>query len=365
MNVRVDRVDQYFEPPPTTRLDRATLPPAKVWGDVRRAQFFVVDARGTAGSIAINRLLKTGARVSLLASPMPILGYTYEPGSILVDNANGVRDAVESIARDLGLRATASNDRAPGDARPLAPVRVGLYKPWVESIDEGWTRWLLEQYEFTFENVTDADIKRGALRQRFDTIVLPDMAADRMVNGHAAGSMPPEYVGGLGKDGAEMLRQFVDTGGTLITLDSSSELAVSVLGAPLRDVTRGLAPADYFCPGSLVRLELDNDPLTYGVPRDTAGVCAFNSAYELAPRSGDAAASGTATARIVGRFASSNVLLSGWLEGEKVVAGKGALVEVRSGQGRAILYGFRPQHRGQSHATFRLFFNAIHTSGAR
>jgi hypothetical protein len=372
MNVRVDRVDQYFEPPPATRLDRASVVPAKVWGDAGRASYFVIDARGNAGSIAINRLLEAGARVSFLQAALPIQGYTYEPGSLLVADGRGVRDAVEAVARDLGLRATAAGGRAPTAARALGRPRVALYKPWVESIDEGWTRWLLEQYEFEFETLTDADIrslpaeasaKAGGLRQRFDAIILPDMGAERMLSGHAAGVMPPAYVGGLGMDGADMLRQFVDAGGTLIALDSSSELAVSLLGAPLRDATRGLSPNEFFCPGSVVKLELEADPLTYGVPRQTAGFCSFNTAYEIAPRTSTAPESlPVATARIVGRYAGSGVLLSGWLEGERAIAGKGAMMEVRSGEGRAVLFAFRPQHRGQSHATFRLFFNAIHTS---
>jgi len=361
MNVRVDQVDQYFDPGPTTPVDKVTIPPGKVWGDTRRADYYVVDARGNAGSIAINRLVKTGAAVSFLTAPMPIQGYTYPAGSLLVLDAKGAREAVEKVANDLGLRATASTGRAPTSTHPLGRTRVGLYKPWVESIDEGWTRWLLEQYEFEFENIADADVRKGGLRQRFDAIVLPDIGAERMVGGHAAGTMPPAYVGGLGMEGADMLRQFVDAGGTLVTLDSSSELAVTLLGAPLRDATRGLSANDFFCPGSIVRLELDEDPLTFGVPRETAGFCSFNTAYEIVPRSSNGDA-GVTTARIIGRYAKSNVLMSGWLEGEKAIAGKGAMIELKSGQGRAVMFAFRPQHRGQAHATFRLFFNAIHTA---
>ena len=172
--------------------------------------------------------------------------------------------------------------------------------------------------------------------------------------------MPPEYVGGIGADGAEALKQFVAAGGTLIALDSASELATSLLGAPIGDATRGLPPDQYLCPGSIVRLDLETDPLTYGMPRETAGFCAFSSAFDLARATGQRRAA--STVRIVARYAKSNVLASGWLEGESAIAGKGAMAEVKSGQGRAILFAFRPQHRAQSHATFRLLFNAIHTS---
>ncbi len=361
MNVRVDRIDQYFEPPPATRLDRAVIAPSKVWGDVRRPAFFVIDGRGNGASIAINRLLKAGARVSFLTSAMPIQGYTYQPGAIMAIEGKGVRETVDAIARDLGLRATASTGRAPADARPIGRARVGLYKSFVENIDEGWTRWLLEQYEFEFESITDADIRRGGLRTRFDAIILPDQDAARITGGHPAGTMPPEYVGGIGADGTDMLRQFVIAGGTLVALDSASALAISLLGAPLTDATRGATPEQFSCPGSIVRIELENDPLTFGLPRETAGVCAFSPAFDPAPEPAAKDPAGS-TARIVARFAKSNVLLSGWLEGEQRIAGKGAIAEVRSGQGRAVLFGFRPQHRAQSHATFRLLFNAIHTS---
>lgn len=363
MNVKVDRIEQYFEPPTTTRLDRASIAPAHVWGDTKKAAYYVIDGRGNGASIAINRLLKAGARVSWLAAPLEIQGYTYQPGAMVVTEAKGVREAVNAVARDLGLRVTAAAGRPPQDTRPLARARIALYKPWVENIDEGWTRWLLEQYEFPFETITDADLRRGGLRTRFDAVVIPDQGAERLIAGHPAGTMPAEYVGGLGTEGADMLRQFVDGGGTLIALDSASELAINLLGAPVKDVTRGLPPNEYFCPGSVIRLELDPDPLTYGMPRETAGFCAFSGAFDVVPPAATAPGGAAApTARVVGRYARSGVLLSGWLEGERVIAGKGALVEIKSGQGRAILFAFRPQHRAQSHATFRLFFNALHSS---
>ena len=361
MNVKVDRIDQFFEPPATTRLERATIPPSQIWGDTRKPGYYVIDGRGNGPSIAINRLLKMGARLAWTTAPLALQGFTYEPGALVVADGKGVLETVGAISRDLGLRATAVAGRIPQDARPLGRVRVGLYKSWVENIDEGWTRWLLEQYEFPFETIADADIRRGALRARFDAIVIPDQAVERVLNGHPPGTMPAPYTGGIGIDGAEMLRQFVVAGGTLVTLDSASELAINLLNAPIRNVTRALSPNDFFCPGSIVQLELEADPLTMGVPRSTAGFFSFSSAFDV-PASANSGSSWVPGARVIGRYSKTNVLLSGWLEGEQVIAGKGALVELTSGQGRAILFAFPPQHRGQAHATFRLFFNALHTA---
>ncbi len=363
MNVAVDRIDQAFEPPSTEPLDHMTMPPARVWGEGKKSDYYVINGRGNGASLAINRLLKAGARVAWSSSAMPVNGFTYDPGALIIPEGPGIRAAVEAIARDLGLRASAATGRPPQGARPLTAVRTALYKPWVDNTDEGWTRWLLEQYEFPFMSITDADVKRGGLRARFDVIILPDQGADSLLNGNPSGTMPAEYTGGLGMDGSAMLKQFVDAGGTLVALDSASELAVNLLGAPLRNVTLGLGSTEFFCPGSLLKLELDNDPLTYGLPRETAAFFEFSSAFEpIAPSSAAPESAAMPTARVVGRYAKSQVLLSGWLEGESVIAGKGAVIEVTSGQGRAILLAFRAQHRAQSLATFRLLFNAIHTA---
>lgn len=369
MNVKVDRIDQHFEPPPTARLDRATIPPARVGGDppltptaqMPKGSYYVIDGRGNGASIAANRLLKIGARIYWGSAPILHQGFTYAKGALIVSDAPGVRPVIEGIARQLGLRATAVLGPAPREVRPIGRARVGLYKSWVANTDEGWTRWVLEQYEFPFEALTDADVRRGSLRARFDAIILPDQDAGLLLTGHPAGSMPAEYTGGLGVEGTAMLKQFVDAGGTLVAIDSAAALAVDLLGAPVRDTTLGAAADEFFCPGSIVRIDLDDDALTYGMPTETAGFFSFSSAYEVVP-STSAPPGAAPAARVVARYARSNVLMSGWLEGERVIAGKGAVIEVKSGSGRAILFAFRTNHRAQSHATFRLLFNAIHTS---
>ncbi|MGQ0733604.1 MAG: M14 family metallopeptidase [Acidobacteriota bacterium] len=367
MGVSVDRIEQKFEPPPSTKLSRSSIRPANVWGE-QRAAFYVVDGRGNGASLAINRLLAAGAEISWITQPIELLGFSYAPGAILVRDAPKVRPIVEGLAATFGLRVTAARGPLPQAVRRLTRARTGLYKPWIESPDEGWTRWLLEQYEFPFESLSNEDIRRGPLRERVDVIVLPDLPPDRLINGHPTGTMPDPYVGGLGADGVTALQQFVQDGGTLVALDSSVALVADALGLPVEDTVDGLAPDVFFAPGSIVGLTLDGaEPLAFGMPTSTAAFFAFSTALDVAGRpaaAGDSAHTPPAV-RVIGRYATGQVLLSGWLEGAGHLEGRGAVIEAETGQGRAVLIGFRAQHRAQSHATFRLLFNAIHTSQAR
>jgi hypothetical protein len=367
MGVKVRAIEQSFEPPAMARLDRAAISPAPVWGD-RRPSYFLVDTRGNGGAIVINRALKAGVEARWLSAPLELEGYQYPAGSLLINSSRAARAVVETAARDFGLRATGGRGRMPQNARRLHPVRVGLYKPWVDSIDEGWTRWLLEQFEFPFRSLSDADIRRGSLRTELDAVILPDLPPDRLVSGHAPGTIPQEYTGGLGREGVEALVQFVQAGGTLVTLDSSGGLAIDALGLPLRDAARDASSSQFFCPGSILRLTLDpTQPLSFGLPPETAGVFAYSAAYEIRPETtetaqGHAGGQVTPNLQVVARYGASDVLMSGWLQGESVIANRAAVVDARVGLGRAVLIGFRAQHRGQSLATFRLLFNAIFTA---
>jgi len=355
MGLDVRTIERTFEPPAMARVTTATLAPAEAWAD-RKPSYYVVDARGNGGAIAINRLLAAGLTVSWLTAAVEVRGYKYGPGSLVVTPLKNIdaTPTLQQIASRLGLRSDGVNGKPPASVRPLSAVRTALYKPWTANIDEGWTRWLLEQHEFPFKSISDADIRAGMLRAQFDAIVLPSDVAERLTGGQSTDVVPAEYAGGLGEPGVAALRAFVEAGGTLIALNQASGFAVSAFDLPVRDVTRD-PPADGFlCPGSIIRIETDTtQPLAYGMSARAGGFCDQNAAYAVLAESRVTTAA---------RYGATDVLLSGWLEGEQVIAGRPAVVQVALGAGRVVLLGFSVQHRAQSLATFRLLFNAILTS---
>jgi hypothetical protein len=365
MGVDVRTIQRPFELPAMARATTATVAPARVNGD-RRPAYYLIDARGNGAALAVNRLVAAGASVSWLTDEVDAGGYKYAAGSLVVPHSDIVRPIVESISTKLGLRSTGVKGKPATGVRPIGTARVALYKPWVENVDEGWTRWLLEQYEFHFTSVDDAEMRAGSLRRRYDAIILPAASIEQLRSGNPAGVVPAEYVGGLAEAGIAALRAFVDAGGTLICLDQAGQLAIDEFRLPLRDVAHETGSDEFFCPGSILRIDLEpHSPVSYGMNPSTAGFFAFSSAYEIVDAPDAPGRDGgppPRSVRTVARYASRNLLVSGWIEGESAIAGRAAAVEVALGAGRVVLLGFPVQHRGQSHATFRLLFNSIFTA---
>jgi hypothetical protein len=232
--------------------------------------------------------------------------------------------------------------------------RIGLYRSYMPNNDEGWTRWLLEQFGFVYTSLENKAIQAGGLRKHFDVMVFPDAnpeSSSSMENGHKAGSMPPEFTGGLEAKGADALREFASAGGTLIFLNRASEYATLHLGVAARNVVHGVSNSEYYSPGSILNARLDtHHPLAAGLPEDLAIWSEQSPAWDT---QGDTQESAPV------RYPDANLLASGWLLGEKYLAGKAALVDARLGAGHVILFGMRPQYRAQSYQTFKLFFNAL------
>ncbi len=286
-------------------------------------------------------------------------------GAILIRTATPQSQAteeMETLAAEFGTHIYAEafiDKKILGRLSKLNMPRLGLYKPWTASIDEGWTRWVLDTHAFTYNSLTNAEIQAGNLEDRYDAIILPDMSTSGILNGHAPGKLPAEYVGGIGTQGLANLRAFVEDGGTLICLNQAAELPLEYFGLGEKGIVNVVEKANqskantFFCPGSLLRVRIDTKhPIGYGLDRDMA--IFFKSGPVFDGVRGDVKA--------VATYPEFNPLMSGWLEGEKRIRQKTALLETQLGAGRVVLFGFKPQQRGQSHGTFKLLFNAIYYS---
>jgi len=198
-------------------------------------------------------------------------------------------------------------------------------------------------------------VRAGGLRQKFDAVIIADQNPRDILEGYNAPTIRPEYRGGIGELGVEQLKQFVAEGGTLITLGNACDLAIEHFPIPVRNLKRALTRDQHFAPGTILRLEVDTQhPLGYGTAAETFGFYINSPFFTLVEGFASQKTS------VVARYPNTNVIASGWLKGEELMAGRAAVVSVDMNPGRVVLFGLRPQHRAQTHATFPMLFNALY-----
>jgi hypothetical protein len=257
---------------------------------------------------------------------------------------------LDAILSENRLRAGPAKE----GARPLKPLRIGLYRPWAASIDEGWTRWILEQYQFPFTSLYNADVRAGHLRAHFDTIVIPDMSERSILEGHRPGTIPERYAGGIGEEGAQELRDFVTEGGTLVAFNNASLFAINQFNLPVTNALGAGQAGQFFCSGSLVTVHIEDtkERLTAGLSADTIVMFERGPAFDTKT---------DFKGKVLARYPRErSPLASGYLAGPEAIEGKAAALEAEYGKGHVILLGFKPQWRGQSHAAYKFFFNAFY-----
>ena len=243
-----------------------------------------------------------------------------------------------------------------------SPSRFAIYRSSLPSIDEGWTRWLFQgtdEYKTCcafFDSILDKEIRQKISGTA--TIIFPDQSANQILNGYAKGSMPDEFTGGVGAEGVANLKKFTEAGGTLVFLNRASNFAIEQFNLPVKDVTKGLDKKDFYIPGSILRTEIDTThPIGKNMPKESIAWFENSPVFEIQT---DPLALAN-NFRVIASYPKNpkDILLSGWALGAERIAGKAALVEFTVGRGKIILFGFRPQYRGQSLATFPLLFNAL------
>jgi hypothetical protein len=386
----------------------------------------------------INELLKQPESyvVSRLLQAVEVSSVKYQAGGFVVEGVRGNRAAgrtgsdqpafadLAARAGKLGVDLIPFRDAEaakPVSLTPLSRPRLAVYRSWVPSMDEGWTRWVLEQFGFDYKTITDADVRAGNLNAPFDVIILPEQTAEQIVAGNRPDSYPAEYTGGIGEEGVKNLKSFTESGGVLICLDSASNLAIKRFELPVKNAVEGLRRDKFYAPGSIFRAVVDtSQPICFGMPgeadlyfisgtrrsRDGGGPTtpapsnslnggrkgshievaagygeggeaseseAFSTELQGSRRDDQALLvsalafeiTDTQRAHSAAHYVEGNPLRSGWLLGPEYIAGKSALVDVTLGKGRVVLFGFRTQHRAQTWGTFKFLFNSIMLGGEK
>jgi hypothetical protein len=265
--------------------------------------------------------------------------------------ASGIdKGKLDGILAENRLRAGTAKDAG----KPIKAQRIGLYKSFTASIDEGWTRWILEQFKFPFKSMENADIIGGHLHQNYDVIVIPDISERQILDGVRPGTIPERYAGGIGEEGVNALRDFVNDGGTVVTFNNASMFAINQFKLPVENALAGAGGAGFFCSGCLVTVHIEDEknPLSAGLSPDTIVMFergpAFNTKTDF-------------KGKVLARYPRErSPLASGYLSGPDRLEGRVAALQADVGKGRVILIGFKPQWRAQSHGAYKFFFNAFY-----
>ncbi|MDR3739730.1 MAG: M14 family zinc carboxypeptidase [Terracidiphilus sp.] len=349
MGVTVDAVtdpltaDQHTQ---IAKIDKVTAPEASVDGV---GATFAVSHRENAAFELVNAALAAGGTVSVAQEPVKTANGT-ETGAFVIGGIS--RASLADLAKKYAVPAVAVT--APAKPLALKKARIGLYRPWIPSIDEGWTRWVLENYGFAPKNIYNADMRSAGLKSRYDVIVLPDIPQKPLMDGFSVGVVPGEYAGGIGEDGLENLRAFVREGGTLVALNHSAAALIPLMSLPVKNVLDGVKSDKFFCSGALLRVETEHAelPVNYGVGASPVVMFQMGPAFEPQPGFHGA---------VLARYAKeTNPLESGLLLHPETIEGKAAAVELAYGHGQIVLFGFKPQFRAQAHATYKYLFNELY-----
>ena len=340
-------------------IDRAVLTSTRLKPSTGFA--YALDPRRNDAFLAVNRLLTNGHLVYRTTSPITLESDTWPAGTFILPIHSKTPAAIDLATKGLGL-IVAPVDRKPDQPlKQLTQPQVGLYRSWRPNPDEGWTRLVLEEFGFPYRRLLNEDIRNGNFND-LDVILLPDATYTQILNGLGRRDTPAEYQGGITQQGVSHLYDFVEAGGILVTFDSASALPLGNFDLPILDISTEYSANDYYVPGSLLEIVVNSThPIGYGMPARAPGffsrspVFSFRSQKDsdnsLEPRNQNVS--------IVARYPETNMLLSGWMVGEKVLANRAAVVEAKLGRGKVVLLGLRAQHRGQTHGTYKLLFNSL------
>jgi hypothetical protein len=370
MGVQFDRIIEGFDGP-FERINGVVRPsPGRVSGAARPVGY-LLSHRVNDAFIAMNRLLAQGEEVYWLETPLQSGAVSHPAGTVYVPAKKTTAAAVSALVSERGLDAIGVARAPVGGAWRLKPLRIGVVDVYGGSMPSGWSQWLLTQFGFPFQVAYPAALDAGNLADRFDALVFDDgivRGGGRGDSGQGrpdAATVPAEFRDRLGAvtDATTIpqLRRFVEAGGTIIAIGSSTSLAAK-LGVPATsalvgpDTTTPLSPEKFYAPGSILQVKVDpSQPLAYGLP-ETLDMFYDNSPlFRLQPDSG---------VRPVAWFDAENPVRSGWVLGVPYLRQAVAVADASVGKGRLLLFGAPVAFRAHTHGTFKFLFNGLYVGSA-
>ncbi len=332
----------------------------------KSGKYFIVKSGMNINSKLINRLHKLNIPVYWNTEKILLNDKIFNQGSVIFPVNSQTLKVVDNLADELHIEVNSLEHIDQKILKQIKKVRIGLYKPYTANMDEGWTRLLLENFEFDFVTMDNKEFKTKRLKDRYDVIIIPDMSADLIKEGKFTGEnarfnrpKPPEYDSGIGKTGVENLKTFIEKdGGTVITLGEACNFAIEDLGLRVTNILKNVKSDEFFCPGSLIRISVDNNnPIGYGFEEEAIAYMNKNIAFATTIPFGQYDRS------IVARFPTKDLLKSGFLLGEDYLYNRAAIVNIKQKKGNVVLLGVKVQNRHQTFGTFKFLFNAIHSAG--
>ena len=365
MGVKCDQINNPFKAN-LAKLDKIPYP--SITPPQETASFIILDSRLNTSYSVVFSLSKENTEIYRSKDIVKGEGFETAAGSFIIKNTPQVQKILPGLLEKWHVKANILENIAKIPKAPVKRHRVGLYQSWRSNMDEGWTRYVFDDLGIPYTTLHNKDFKgtkkkKINLRAEFDVIVFADENAAIIIQGRRSpssryrrsnGGIPPEYEGGIGKEGVEELKSFVEKGGILVTLNSACGLAFNEFQVPAENAIERIDRSKFFCPGSILRVKVDNkSPIGYGMPREAAIM--FYQSMALSTRTPSVGWD----RKVVARFPEDDILLSGWLFGEDVIARKAAVVDIKHKKGHIILIGFPCQHRAQSHGTYKFLLNAL------
>lgn len=369
MGFRFDRILNAFDGPfESIAYGAEQLTPGKFSSN---AQGYVLNAAGNASYIAVNDLLQEGVEVLRITDAT---ANGAAQGSFFVKSTTKAKTVLEKAAREYGAQSIAVSKQPAGTAKKIKSLRIGLWDTYGGSMPSGWTRWIFEQHHFPYTVIYAKDIDAGKLIDKFDVIVfvggaIPGVGAGgRGFGGRepSANEIPEEYRKTLGRitpdTSIAQLKSFIEAGGSIVTIGSSSNLAYhfklpvkNALTEMDNGVERTLPGEKHYIPGSVLRVHVDSTLQTaWGMNSEADVFVSSSPVFKLSP-----AAIANKEVTPIAWYADAKPLRSGWAWGQEYLQDGIAAFSAKVGKGNLYVFGPEITFRSQTHGTFKFLFNQL------